>query len=194
MRHVIALPLAALALLAAGCGDDASDKKADDKNSADPESSQKEAPATGAEISGTGYTYNVPEGWAKPSQPTPGFDPDSLASDTTDDDGFMDNVNVILSPAGEITPEQVETAGVAELEQAGATDVSAEDRTTIAGNESAHLKAGMSVGTNAYTIDQFYVSDDDQTFIITFSFSPDVSDEDRAAVTGPTLASWTWTD
>ena len=184
------LTLTALVFVAAGCGDDSVDPKAED---ASPENSSAAA-ATGDEIKGTGYTYNVPEGWATPAQKPPGFDPDSLAADQDDDDDFTDNVNVILSPAGEITPEQVETAGVQELESVKATDVTVEDRVTVAGSESAHLSAGMSLNSQNYTIDQFYVVGDGETFIVTFSFSPDVSAEDRAAVTGPTLASWTWTD
>ena len=194
MLRTPALGLAALVLLTAtACGDD--DSSSDGSAAKETPAAEGQAKAAdGEEISGTGYTYRVPEGWGVPKQPTPGFDPDSFAADLTDDDGFADNINVVLSPAGEITPEQIEDAGAQELETAGASDVSVEDRVTVAGGESAHLRGDMSVGTRGYAIDQFYVSTTGKTFVVTFSFSPDIATEDRDAVTESTLASWTWTD
>jgi hypothetical protein len=148
--------------------------------------------ATGPTITGDGYSYSVPEGWAEPTEPIPGFDPDSLAFDEADADGFSDNVNVILSPSGEVTTEQVETLGVDELENAGASDVTVLDRVQIAGAESAHLAAGTSSGEIEYLIDQFYPTHDGQTYVVTFSFSPTVTQADRDEVTSSVLASWAW--
>ncbi|MBN9224515.1 MAG: hypothetical protein ABS63_11055 [Microbacterium sp. SCN 70-27] len=150
------------------------------------------APATGELISGTGYTYSVPEGWADPGE-VPGFSPDSIAADLTDDDGFADNVNVILSPAGKVTPEQVESAGVKELEGAGATDVTVQPRVKIAGQESAHLSAALASGGTTYAAEQYYVSNGDQTYVVTFSFSPTVGAKERVALAESVLASWKFT-
>lgn len=151
------------------------------------------APAAGETISGTGYTFVVPEDWGIPEQGVPGFEPDSLAADLDDADGFVDNVNVILSPAGEVLPEQVETAGVDELEAAGATDVTVEDRVTIAGSESAHVAANLAAQGVEYRIDQYYVTADEQTYVVTFSFSTTVSEADRDEIAGSILSTWTWT-
>ena len=148
-------------------------------------------PADGDTISGTGYSFAVPEGWGDPG-PIEGFDADSLAADLDDADGFADNVNVILSPAGKVELDQVESAGPGELEGGGATDVSVEPRVTVAGEEAAHISANLASGDTSYLIEQFYVNSDDQTFIVTFSFSPDVADADRQAVTDAVLASWAW--
>lgn len=149
-------------------------------------------PATGETITGDGYTYVVPEGWAVPEQSVAGFDPDTLAADLQDTDGFADNVNVLKSPAGLVTPDVVESAGVSELESVGATDITVNDRVTIAGSESAHLSASMTSEGTTYGVDQYYVSTDDQTYIVTFSFSDSVSAADRVATAESILVTWTW--
>jgi hypothetical protein len=150
------------------------------------------APATGETITGDGYTYVVPEGWAVPDQEVAGFNPDTLAANRQDTDGFADNVNVLKSPAGLVTPDLVESAGVTELEGAGATDITVDDRVTIAGSESAHLSASMSSEGVTYGIEQYYVSTDDQTYIVTFSFSDTVTPDERRAVAESILVTWTW--
>lgn len=151
------------------------------------------APAAGPKVEGDAYTFTVPEGWGFPPEAPAGYDASMFAADLDDiEDGFSDNVNVITSPAGEITPEQVETDGVAELEAANATDVTVQDRVTAAGTESAHLSAGFSAEGVDYLIDQYYLTDAGQTHIVTFSFSPDVAQEDRDALAASVLATWTW--
>lgn len=150
------------------------------------------AAATGETIAGTGYTFTVPEGWGEPEQEIEGFDPDAFAADLDDADGFSDNVNVILSPAGEVTPEQVETLGVQELESVGATDVEVGPRVTVGGSESAHLSAALASEGTEYVVDQFYVTEDGQTYVVTFSFSSTVSDAGRDEIARSVLASWSW--
>lgn len=149
------------------------------------------APATGPTISGTGYSFAAPEGWSVPNDVSlPGMD--VLAADMTDADGFADNVNVVLSPSGMITPDQVESLGVDELEGGGASEVKTRDRVMVAGSESAHLSAGFPSGGVDNPIEQFYVSNDVQTFIVTFSFSPTVSESERDELAESVLASWVW--
>lgn len=166
---------------------------ADETDESD-ENEGDEADGEGDEITGTAYSYRVPEGWGIPEQEIPGFAPDSLAANLDDGDGFADNVTVVLSPAGEITPDQIENAGKDELEGAGAKEITVNDRVTIAGGESAHLTAVMSANDTSYTVDQFYPTQDGQTYVMTFSFSEELSADERAEVTEATLASWTWTD
>jgi hypothetical protein len=150
------------------------------------------APATGDTITGDGYSYVVPEGWGVPTQSVPGFTPDTLAADLQDADGFADNVNVVKSPVGLVGADQVESAGPKELEAAGATGVTVNDRLTIAGSESAHLTAVMSAGGTSYAIEQYYTSTADQTYIVTFSFNDTVPAAERTALAESVLVTWTW--
>ncbi|MDJ1114379.1 hypothetical protein [Microbacterium dauci] len=151
------------------------------------------APAIGPDVTAEAYTFQVPEGWGFPEEAPEGYDASMFAVDLADiEDGFSDNVNVITSPAGEITPEQVESAGVAELEAAQATDVTVLDRVDAAGAESAHLTAGFTSEGVEYTIDQYYLTSAGQTHIVTFSFSPGIDQAERDALAASVLATWTW--
>lgn len=186
MSRALAAVAAVTAVLAcAGCSE---------SSSTEATSQAPSSAADGPTISGTGYSYQVPEGWGPSPQDVPGFDPDSYVVDLQDRDGFTDNVNVILSPAGEITPQQAEAAAEEELPAGGFTEVVAHDRVTVAGSESAHVTAAGSINDTDYTVEQFYPTDDGQTFVVTFSFSSSVSAGDRAEVTDAVLASWAWTD
>jgi len=160
---------------------------------AEPADEIETAPAAGETITGDGYSYSVPEGWGVPD----GMDAaseglDSLAADLTDEDGFADNVNVLLSPAGLITIDQAEQAGVDELEAAGATDVELEDRVRVADGDAALISADFSQGGLSYVIEQYYLNSDDQTYIATFSFSDTVEDDVRTEIAESVLATWTW--
>jgi hypothetical protein len=152
------------------------------------------APATGPTISGTGYSFALPEGWTVPAPESlpedleaPGME--ILAADMADADGFTDNLNVVLASGGVFTADQIESVGVRELEAGGIDDVEVQDRVMIVGTESAHLSAAF--GTT-HNMDQYYVSNDEQTYIVTFSFSPTVSVPDRDALAQSVLASWAW--
>lgn len=150
------------------------------------------AAAAGVQVTGDGYSYAVPEGWDIPDTDAASIGADTLAADLTDTDGFSDNVNVVLSPAGAVTPEQVEDAGVSELTGAGATDVEVQDRVRVAGTESAHLSGSLTAQGASYSIEQYYLTQDDQTYVVTFSFSPTVDDDAREDVAESVLASWAW--
>lgn len=150
------------------------------------------APDAGQTFTGSTYSFSAPEGWEELDDEAATAGLDIVVLDATDNDGFTDNMNVLDAVAGEVTPDEVEADGVAELEGAGATDVRARDRVTVAGSESANLSAAMSVESNEYQIEQFYLTDDGQTYIVTFSFSSSVSKLDRDAVTMSVLESWTW--
>lgn len=159
---------------------------------ADPADELDAAPAAGETIEGDGYSYAVPEGWGVPE----GIDAasqglDTFAADLADTDGFADNVNVLLSPAGKISVEQAEDRGVTELEDGGATDVEVEDRVRVADTDAVHISANFAQGAS-YAIEQYYVSDDDQTYVVTFSFSDTVDDDQRTDTAESILASWAW--
>lgn len=206
MRRTPALTVSALALTLAfgvvGCStspaEEDSSPAAESSSSESPSSSSSSAaneldvaPAAGALITGDGYTYNVPEGWELQDKSiAPGTD--TAAADVTTTTDFADNVNVILSPAGALTPEQVEKMAAQELEAAGASDVTVEDRVTFGGKESAHISAGMTASGATYRIHQYYGTNNDQTYIVTFSFGTQVADTEAVEVSESILASWTW--
>jgi hypothetical protein len=180
VRRTAAALLTALALALAGCSTSGGGGSA---------ATIDTPAATGETITGTGYSYVVPEGWDVPDTSTGG---DTLAADLTDNDGFADNVNVLLSPAGAVSPEQVETAGKKELEDAGGTGVTVLDRVSVAGSESAHLHATLSASGVDYDIEQYYLTKDDQTYIVTFSFSAGLPDSQRTTTAESVLTTWKW--
>jgi hypothetical protein len=187
---------AALALTLAGCGVVApptgTDTGTDTETGTDNGNTDiSAAPATGVLIEGDGYSYHVPEGWDVPESAA-GFDPDTLAADLTDTDGFSDNVNVILSPAGEIGVDDIERISPPELESAGATDVALQPRVTVAGSEAAHVTARFSAQGTTYWVEQYYPTNAGQTYVVTFSFSESLAAGDRVAVAESVLASWSW--
>jgi hypothetical protein len=150
--------------------------------------------ATGPQIDGTGYSFHVPDGWGEPDEPVPGFDPDSFAMNGRDKDDFADNVNVLLFPGGSLTPDEAEKAARDELASVGVKDVVVNSRVQVGGNPSAHVTGQASINDLDYTVEQYYPTDDDQAYVVTFSFSADVPAEQRMRVTDATLVSWKWTD
>jgi hypothetical protein len=142
-------------------------------------------------VSGDGYSYTIPVGWAQQDAAlAPGTD--TVAADSAPTGPFGNNVNVVLSPAGAFTPDNVEAAAGNELETAGATEVEVLDRVTVAGEETAHVTAVMTVSDLTYRIHQYYVTSDDQTYVVTFSAAVDVPDEESISTAESVLATWTW--
>lgn len=147
------------------------------------------APATGETFEGTGYTFTAPEGWADITAELAGSGVDFAAGDANDADGFADNLNVVISPAGAVSADEIEPAAKGELETQ-ATDVTVRDRVMVAGSEAAHLSAVLASEGTDYQIEQYYVASSDQTFVVTFSFSPTVSEADRNDLALSVLATW----
>lgn len=148
-------------------------------------------PATGQTISGTGYSFAVPEGWSSP----PGItvpEADLAIGNPTDTDGFTDNIVVVLAPAEELTPDWIESRGVEALEDGAATKVEVRNRVMIGGSESPHLAAIFSNDDTEYQVEQFYVRNDVQLYVVTFSFSLAVPEADRDSLAESVLASWAW--
>jgi len=99
---------------------------------------------------------------------------------------------VVLTPSGALTADMVEAVAVNELEAGGATSVEVLDRVTVAGSDTAHVTAVLTVGELTYRIHQYYVSSDDQTYVVTFSAAEDLPDEQTTALAESVLATWTW--
>jgi hypothetical protein len=196
MRRTPTVTVSALALTITltlvGCAAGESTSESSSSASSAPSQTLDAAPATGPTVEGDGYSYAVPEGWEQQdSSVAPGTDTVALDLAATGD--FATNVNVLLSPAGLLTPDDVEALAADELEGSGATDVELLDRVTIAGSESAHVTALLEASGVTYRVHQYYVSNDEQTYVVTFSSSEElVTDADAVGIAESVLTTWAW--
>lgn len=200
MKKLVLLLIAVLALTLSACGSKTrTDNDAtSDATSAtgDAQASEPEAPvaepATGAAQSGDGYTYNAPEGWAKPPQSVPGFTPDTIVANLSDKDGFADNVNTVVDTTvpAEISLDDLEAGAAKSLKSVGATNVSVEDRTDVAGKQAIHITSELAVG-GPHDVDSYFVTNGKKWVAVTFS-SNDLDAAERQELADSVLASWSW--
>jgi hypothetical protein len=200
-RRVAALAIVSTLTLA-GCGgsDGDSDDAADTTSStADaPDGDSDDAPdtidapaATGDAITAEGFTFNAPEGWTDAKDAAPSAL--AVAANRQDPDGFADNINVIADAtvvgAG---IDKIEDSATKVLKGVDATDVEVEDPVTIDGEEAARISAVLEQGGAKYHTEQFALSHDGKGYVITFSFSESVPDDDRDALAESVLTTWKW--
>jgi hypothetical protein len=194
MRRSPALAVSALVLTLslglAGCSAGGSDAETGSETSSSAPALEA-TPATGATVTSDGYSYSIPESWAEQdATAAPGADTIALDSNVVGD--FANNVNVVLSPNGAFTPDEIEDTVKDELESGGGENVEVHDRLTVAGGETAHVTASTSASGVNYYIHQYYLTNDDQTYVVTFSFGETVPDEEAVDIAESILASWTW--
>lgn len=186
MRRSSALAVSALALTISlglvGCSAG---------SSASPAPEIDATPAAGDTVTSDGYSYSIPEGWAE-QDASMAMGADTIALDSEIIDDFSNNVNVVLSPNGAFTPDEIEDTAGAELEAGGGENVEVLDRVTVAGSETAHITASTSSSGVTYYIHQYYLTNDDQTYVVTFSFGESIADEDAIDISESILASWAW--
>jgi hypothetical protein len=192
-RRVAALAIVSTLTLA-GCG--GSDSGGDDSPSSDKTSAapapEVEAP-DGDTISGDGFEFVVPQGWqdAKASLPSAL----AVAVDSTDTDGFSDNVNVMAdNTVVGIDRDKLEDAVEKVLSGVKATDIEIKDPVEIAGEEAVHVGARFDLNGIKYLTEQYAVGHDDKGYVVTFSFSESVPEADRVERAASVLSSWTWAD
>ena len=192
-RRAAALVLVSTLSLA-GCGSSDGDGGSDGGSGSDDTATSKTdvAPAAGDTISAEAFEFSVPDGWkdSKSAMPTAL----AVAADSTDDDGFSDNVNVL----GDNTIAGLDTAEVEEaaekvLKDFKATDIKVKDPIEVAGEESAHIGAIFEQNGIKYRTEQYALSHDDKGYVITFSYSETLPEADRDKVSESILASWKWT-
>ena len=179
--------ISALVLTVAGCGGGS------DSDGDSPSKDTESSAAAGDEIKGKGYTFNAPEGWETPEQDVPGTEAaDTFAADLSDSDGFADNVNILIQdPSPGELKDGIEDELTGQLEAAGAKDVVAQDRTTVDGDEAVHISSSQANAAQNLS-EQYYVVHDDVLYVITTSYSKDVSQDDRTEIDKSILASWKW--
>lgn len=192
--------MSSLALAGCGGSDSGSDSDKSEKTPSSSASSTAAAPtsdvepANGKTITGAGYSYSLPEGWDLPKKKIPGTEAtDTFAADLTDTDGFADNINVIKQstippkPIGEFKDELGD-----QLKAAGGQNVEVKEVGQVAGEESLHISSTQGADKILNLTEQYFVVHDGSTYFITFSHSPDVSEQDRADVAQSVLATWKW--
>ncbi|KAA1422677.1 hypothetical protein FE697_010870 [Mumia zhuanghuii] len=186
--------LVGLALTGCGSAGDAVDSPGSEATGTPASASTTSVPAADGEtVEGDGYSYRIPEGWGEPDEEVAGFDPDTLISQDDVSDGFGDNLNVLKLPAPpDADADAVEEQALQELRAVGATEVEVGERAVIDGAEAAHVSGVMSLGSQKYTIEQYYPVRDDSLYVATFSFSPTVDQAARDDLARSVLASWQW--
>jgi len=203
-RRVAALAIVSTLTLA-GCGgsdggsDDSSDNDssssattdAPDSDDSDSDSGSDVDAATGDVISGTGFSFNAPEGWtdAKDVLPTAL----AVAANRNDSDGFSDNINVIEDKTiVGVDRDDLEKAVKRVLEGVNAQDVTIKDPVEVDGEEAVTVAAVLEQNGTKYRTEQFAVSHDGKGYVVTFSFSDTVSEDDREDLTDSVLETWKW--
>ena len=161
------------------------------KSASSPAATPTAAPATGKTIEGTGYSYVVPKGWEKQDNSI-SASTDTIALDSKETGDFATNVNVIVSSTGAAPASQIEPKIVDQLKGGGATEATVRERITVAGEESAHVAAGLTSSGVTYNIQQYYIPHESSTYVVTFSFGTTVSDADAVDVAESILATWKW--
>ncbi|AKU16370.1 hypothetical protein [Luteipulveratus mongoliensis] len=154
------------------------------------------APAGGATITGTGYSYSGPTGWTDAKDKVTGQSTakvDTIMTNTSDRDGFADNVNVIRQTgAGRVTLAAVEAASATQLKSAGASNVQVLPRTQVDGTESSHVTADAKTGPTPYLVEQLYILRDGTSYTVTFSFSKTSTQQARNTAISAVTSSWKW--
>ncbi len=202
-RRVAALAIVS-SLTLAGCG--GSDGGSDDSSDNDSSSSATtDAPdddtdtdtdsdvdaATGDVISGTGFSFNAPEGWTDAKDVLPSAL--AVAANRSDADGFSDNINVIEDKTiVDVDRDDLEAAVKRVLEGVNAQDVTIKDPVDVAGEEAVTVAAVLEQNGTKYRTEQFAVSHDGKGYVVTFSFSETVSEDDREDLTDSVLETWKW--
>lgn len=146
-------------------------------------------PASGSEISNDDFSYIVPNGWQESEQSRAL----SLAVDVNDNDGFVDNINVVTdSTIVGIQGSELDEAAEQMLGDASATRIRSRPPVQIDGEEAAHTSAYNELSYPHYRIEQYAVAHDETGYVVTLSFSPDVPSAERDKVSESILTTWKW--
>jgi hypothetical protein len=201
-RRVAALAIVS-SLTLAGCGgsDGGSDESSDTDSSSSattdaPDDSDTDTDsdvdaATGDTISGTGFSFNAPEGWTDAKEVLPTAL--AVAANRGDSDGFSDNINVIEDKTiVDVDRDDLEKAVKRVLEGVNAQDVTIKDPVEVDGEEAVTVAASLEQNGTKYLTEQFAVSHDGKGYVVTFSFSDTVSEDDRDDLTESVLETWKW--
>lgn len=185
------------ALVLAGCGggntsDNSADKATTAKKTSAAPTAPSVKPADGITLRTSDFSYRVPRGWKDIGELLPSAV--SVAGDATDtSDGFTDNINVMrIEPAPVTDPGELENASIRELKGIQAKDLLVLDRQEVDGSTAIHVLAGVSQRGTDYTVEQFNIIHEGVAYVVTFSFSPDVTKDARTELSQSVLTTWKW--
>jgi hypothetical protein len=149
--------------------------------------------ATGLELTTDAFTFSAPEGWESPEDAAP--QAIAFAIDVDDKDGFADNINVLSEDGVTKFPDLDERgkAAKASLEKSQAKEITIEEPIQLDGEAAATITAQLTLRGIDYRTLQLAVVHDDRGYIITFSFSDDLSADMQRQIAESVAASWAWT-
>jgi hypothetical protein len=187
MRRGAVLVVLAVTLTACGgsSGDDTADKPA----------TSTAKPAAGDTLTTDDYTYVMPDDWVEaPAGSVPGFDFHSLARESSNSDDFTDNINVIrIDPAQISSIEELEKASVRELEAIHAENITVGDRQDVDGETAVQVSSRASINDVDYFVEQYAMFHDGASYVATFSFGTNVSEDERTTLSQSVMVTWAWT-
>lgn len=195
LRRLLILPLLLMAALLVGCGSDSSDSDGSStssergaQNDSDDEQEEDRDGAVGTDD----FTFIPPDGWEDISDEPTVAQAEIAYRDEEPVNGFAANVNIIKTPGQKMSVEDLEEAGIAELEAGGFSDVAADDPYEVDGEESPVVTSTATQQGITYQTRQYYAQYDGAYYIITFSFSPDVDQDEVVDVSESIIDSWRW--
>lgn len=183
--------LAFVALALAACSSDSTPTPAPSASaSASGSAGPSASPTPGTLVGRDAFAVTVPDGWVE--QPDAGG---ALLLAVSDEavDGYPTNVNVVEDPTlAQVAPEQLEEVRQAPLTASGATQIKAVGDYEVDGDQGVQITYEQNVRAIAVRSDEVTVTHGDTGYIVSFSFSPSVSRDDRDAVIASVMDTWTW--
>jgi hypothetical protein len=210
MNTLPKIAVTALAVLVlASCGKSSDTPKSGSSDSSSPSASASDsasaapsstaAPSTGKAMSGTGYSYHLPQAWEdittqlKSNQP--GIDTGGRAKPATPP--FTANMNTLTTPSKiSGSPSQSDLDALAAQikgEVASlAPNIATKPHISIAGAPAVHQEGNAnSSGTKFYLV-QYFAVYKGNNYGITFAFPKNTTPAVREKIVQPVLASWKW--
>lgn len=163
------------------------------------EGSTGEPPAGGgAVIKGKGYSFTAPGDWSDQTDFFKRVQPavDRAAAETKPKDGFANNVNVLVAPAGPDAGKSLDElaaalkAGLAQF----ANNVKELPRTELDGVEALRQAGRATIFKNNVTVEQITAMIGDDLYNVTVTMRVTTPAAERKAAAEAVIASWRWLD
>jgi hypothetical protein len=188
LRSVVIVSALAAVVSSAGCSSTGVDVE-------EPEPKVLVGRATGQQVKGSGYVLTAPKGWAARKVKVPGSGKvDKQVFDLDDRDGFVDNINVVIAEPGAYDVDRMEASALNEMGMAGVRNRRARRPVLLAGEPATHVSGRLTKNRVKYVVEQYHAVQDDQVYVVTFSFSPGLGRAGRQETTESVLNTWKWTE
>lgn len=188
LRSLVVVSALAAAVSSAGCSATGVDAE-------EPEPKVLAGRAKGQQVKGTGYVLTAPKGWAARKVEVPGSGKvDKQVFDLGDRDGFVDNINIVIAEPGAYDVDRMEASALNEMGIAGVRNRRARRPVLLAGEPATHVSGRLTKNRVKYVVEQYHAVQDDQVYVVTFSFSPGLGRAARQETTESVLNTWKWTE